>query len=200
MRPHLIGIAGPSCAGKGQLATWLRRTLGAAVLDLDCYYREQGHVPLEERRAINYDVPSALDTELLFEHAGRIAAGETVSKPVYDFALHTRSDKTTLFTFGSYVVVEGLFALHWPELRRLLDTKVFVDAPNDECLRRRVARDTTERGRQKDDVERQFAAQVLPAADLYVRPSTAFADVVLDGRAHWEDNGARVVELLRRNT
>ena len=118
------------------------------------------------------------------------------SKPRYDFSLHTRLDATVPFPSAPYVIIEGLFTLHWPEFRELLDTKIFIDAPDDQCLRRRIARDTTERGREEADVVRQFNEQVLPAAIYHVRPTAKFADLVLDGLVHWEDNGDRVVRML----
>lgn len=196
MKPYLIGIAGPSCAGKGEIAAWLGRHLEAAVLDLDSYYRDQRDIPFETRCLMNYDIPPALDTGLLFRQVRQIAAGEAIDKPSYDFTRHTRNEGTTRFEPAPHVIVDGLFALYWPELREVLDLKVFVDTPDEECLRRRVARDTTERGRERDDVIRQVTQQVLPAAAEYVRPTQAFADLVLDGRLGWEENGARVFQRV----
>ncbi|MCC7156004.1 MAG: uridine kinase [Bryobacterales bacterium] len=196
MKPYLIGVAGPSCAGKGEIAGWLSQHLEAAVLDLDGYYRDQRDIPFETRRLMNYDVPSALDTDLLFRQIRRIADGEGIDKPSYDFTRHTRNEGTTRFEPAPYVIVDGLFALYWPELRAVMDLKVFVDAPDDECLRRRVARDTTERGRERDDVIRQVTQQVLPAAAEYVRPTRAFADLVVDGRLGWAENGARIFQWI----
>lgn len=200
MRPYLIGIAGPSCAGKGALAAWLSGRLQASVLDLDSYYREQRHIPFEERRLLNYDVPRALDKDLLLLQVREIAAGRTVQKPVYDFVRHTRADSVVEFVPAGFVIIDGLFTLYWPELRESMSLKVFVDTPDEECLRRRVSRDTTERGRDVDDVIRQFTNQVLPAAREYVRPTRAFADLVLDGCAPWEVNGALVLERIHSLT
>ena len=196
MRPHLIGIAGPSGAGKGELSSWLAGRLGGVILDLDGYYREQGHIPFEVRCLMDYDQPSALDTDLLFGQMARLAAGEAIQKPVYDFSRHTRAAETLWFAPSPCVILEGLFTLYWPELRALLGTKIFIDAPDDVCLQRRIARDTTQRGREKGDVERQFYDQVLPAAIRHVRPTAQYADLVLDGLEPWEKNGGRVLGML----
>ena len=196
MKPHLIGIAGPSCSGKGELAAWLQGPLDASILDLDDYYRDQPHVPPEVRRLMNYDVPDALDCELLFDHLKRVAGGEPIERPRYDFTLHTRAGGTVTFVPGPYVIVDGLFALYWPEIRDLMSTRIFIDAPDEECLRRRIARDTLLRGRQEQDVIRQFEQQVRPAAIQHVRPTARFADLKLDGCVAWEKNGPLVLERL----
>ncbi len=195
---YLIGIAGPSGAGKTYLATHLAAALNASVLALDSYYRDLSHLPLEERARINFDAPQALDHELIVEQVASLRNNETVHLPVYDFTTHTRTRRTEVLRPSDVVIVEGLFTLHWPSLRELLGTKVFVNLNDEVCLMRRQARDVRERGRTPESVLEQYAAVVAPMAQRYVRPSIVFADVVVSGTESIAEGVSRVLAHYER--
>jgi uridine kinase len=178
---YLIGIAGPSGAGKTYLARRLAAALHAKVVALDRYYRDLSHLSFEERAAINFDAPQALEHELLIAQVARLRNAEAVQLPVYDFGSHTRAAATEILRPSDVLLVEGLFALHWPELRELLGTKVYVDLDDEICLARRQQRDIRERGRTPESVIEQYTATVAPMAQHYVRPTIAYADVVVCG-------------------
>lgn len=177
---RVIGIAGPSCSGKTTLAIRLARTVDgdARVVGLDAYYREQQGVPDEE---INVDVPEAIEHELLVDHIGRLIAGESVERPVYDFVTHSRAVRGVRVAPGDTIIVEGLFTFYWPELRALLDFSVFVDADHDTCIERRVERDVRERGRTKKSVREVYEKKVRPMCDTYVHTTRQYADLILSG-------------------
>jgi uridine kinase len=196
---YLIGIAGPSGAGKSFLAKHLKSAIEAHVLELDRYYRDLSHLPLAERVRINFDAPEALEHELLIEQVGRLRNRETMQLPVYDFTTHTRSERTEAFQPAAVLIVEGLFTLHWPGLRELLGTKVYVDLNDDVCLTRRIDRDVRERGRTIESVIEQYKTTVAPMAQRYVRPTIAHADVVVTGTDPIAVGVARVVEHYRRS-
>ncbi|MGB9610874.1 MAG: uridine kinase family protein, partial [Bryobacteraceae bacterium] len=149
---HLVGIAGPSCAGKTELARWLGARLGAPVLNLDHYYVDLAHLPLEERAKTNFDEPAAVDREAILEDVAALGRGEPVTAPLYDFSTHARARGGERIVPTGLVVVEGLFALYWPELREHFFVKLFVDAPDALCLARRLERDVRERGRTPESV------------------------------------------------
>jgi uridine kinase len=197
---YLIGIAGPSGSGKSFLAQHLKAALDAEVLELDRYYRDLSHLPLEQRAKMNFDAPEALEHELLIEQVARLRDSEAVELPVYDFTTHTRRAKTEMLRPSKVIVVEGLFTLHWPGLRELLGTKVYVDLHDEVCLTRRKERDVRERGRTAQSVVEQFEATVAPMARRYVHPTIVHADVVVAGHARIEDGVARVVEHYRWRT
>ena len=199
-RPHLIGIAGASGAGKSALAHAVATRLSTGpvvpVVPLDAYYR-----PVTGTRDTwteqNFDSPEALDQELMATHLGRLAAGQAIDRPVYDFASHSRCAETARVSAGPFVVVEGLLSLYWETIRRLLGTRVYVTADDAVCLKRRVTRDVQERGRTEASVLAQWAATVRPMHDRYVLPTRALADLVVSGSGPLDETAARVVTHAR---
>jgi uridine kinase len=199
-KSYLIGIAGPSGAGKSYLARHLSDYLRAPVLSLDHYYRDLSHLPLEVRALSNFDDPSALEHDLLIAHVAQLAEARAIAVPIYDFSVHTRTAQTQPFEPAPFVIVEGLFTLHWPELRNLLGTRVYVEMTDDVCLHRRQERDVRERGRTPESVVEQFRSTVAPMAERYVRPTQEHAHVVVFGSALISEEVECVLEHIRLNT
>ena len=198
-RPYLIGIAGPSCGGKTKLARHLSRRLSAVILPLDCYYFDLSHLPLAERAHSNFDVPEALDRELFLAHVAGLSQGQEIPRPVYDFAIHSRTGRVEIVKPGRFVIVEGLFGLYWEEARKLFRTKVFVDLDDKSCLERRIARDVRERGRTPESVLQQFNETVRPMAETYIRPTQSFSDLTVRGDDSIDHSIAAVMAHVKRN-
>lgn len=189
-KPFIIGIGGPSCSGKTVLALSVMQKLGlenVVHFALDSYYRDLREISPEERAAVNFDAPTALDWPLLRGHVAALSAGESVQAPVYNFATHVREQDHHVIVPNTYIIVEGLFALYDEALRRVYGTAVFVEVPDEVCLARRLARDTAERGRTRESVLAQYAATVRPMAEEYLLPTSSHADLVLDGEAPLDD-------------
>ena len=181
-KPILIGIAGCSGSGKTTLAHELAHQLEATLFPLDLYYRDLSHFPLDLRDKRNFDHPDSLESELFVAHIQDLARGRTIQRPIYDFATHSRVPGAfEPVSPSKFVLVEGILALHYPELHPLFDFSVYVDAPNEICLKRRIYRDMRERGRTKASVIAQFEATARPMADLYVVPSQHRATMVVAG-------------------
>ena len=197
MKPHIIGIAGPSSSGKTELAKQVCLKLpGTSIVSLDSYYRGYAHLRLEERTHINFDHPDALDWELLHEHLRDLTGGRAFEEPVYSFAEYTRLPGTRMIEPHQHVIVEGLFVFYWPELRDILDTKVFVETDPAVCFKRRLRRDVAERGRTEESVREQYARTVLPGAERFVNPTKRFADLVVSGEEPLDRSTAAVMEEL----
>ncbi|MFB3915324.1 MAG: uridine kinase [Terriglobales bacterium] len=197
-KPYLIGIAGPSCAGKTELGQRLAVLLPAPILALDNYYLDRSDYPAQQRSQFNFDVPESLDHDLFLAHVRALSLGEEVARPVYDFTTHTRTRTTKLIRPGPFVIVEGLFLFHWEDVRALIDTCVFVDLDDRTCLGRRIFRDVNERGRAPEAVIMQFAQTVRPMAEKYVRPTQKFAGVVLCGDDPIDSSVAAVMAHVDR--
>ena len=139
---------------------------------------------LQDRAKQNYDAPFAIDVKLLESHIRDYAAGRAIDVPIYDFAEHLRvSDRREHIPASSLLIVEGILALHFAQLRQHFDMSIYLEAPDDVCFHRRKVRDITERGRSLDFILWQYKNNVLPAVWQYVLPSKRFADLVLDSEA-----------------
>jgi uridine kinase len=194
----VVGIAGCSGSGKTTLARELARELGATLFPLDLYYRDLAQFPLDERSMQNFDHPDSLESELFIEHIRELAEGRAIQRPVYDFSRHTRvAGKFETVEPAAFVVVEGILALHYEELWPLYDFSVYVDAPNEICLSRRIYRDMRERGRTEASVREQFEAAVRPMAERYVQPSQAQASITVSGAEALDWSIERVLRGLR---
>ncbi len=181
-RPLVLAIAGCSGSGKTTLARELATQLDATLFPLDLYYRDLSQFPLDSRHKRNFDHPDSLESELIIEHVRGLANGQTVQRPVYDFKTHSRvASAFDTIVPQAVVIVEGILALHFAELLPFYDFSVYVNAPNEICLKRRIYRDMIERGRTEQSVREQFEVTARPMADLYVVPSAARASLIVEG-------------------
>ena len=180
---YVIGIAGGSGSGKSTFAARLREQFpdSVALISCDNYYRAHDDIPLEERRLLNYDAPEALEFDLMVSHLRALKRGEAVDCPVYDFALHNRSDKILRIDPRPVIIVDGILILSDPALRETFDLKIYVEADADERILRRARRDMEVRGRHIDDIMEQYLTTVKPMHEQYVEPSKKHADLILNG-------------------
>ncbi len=181
-KPVFIGIAGGTGSGKSTFTNRLKEAFGdrVSVVYYDNYYRCRDDLPFEERKKINYDHPDAFETDLLIKHIRALKDGQEVECPVYDYTVHNRSGKTILIRPADVILVEGIMVLQNEELRKLLDIKVYVEADADERILRRVIRDVKERGRDIEGIAKQYLTTVKPMHYLYVEPTRAMADIVIN--------------------
>ena len=183
----VVGISGASGAGKTTLARKLARSLGnhAVLICQDSYYRDLSHLTHDERTQVNFDHPNAIDFELMRTHILALKEGKNISQPIYDFKASTRTHETAQVEAKKILIVEGCLLLAIPEIRELLDIKLFVDTDLDICLIRRIERDQKERGRAFQDIQAQYFATVRPMFFKFIAPSKTFADMIIP--AHHEN-------------
>ena len=197
-RPILLGIAGCSGSGKTTLARELAAGLDATLFPLDLYYRDLSQFPLDARDKRNFDHPDSLESELFLAHLRNLAEGQPIQRPIYDFKTHTRvAGAFEPVTPRRVVIVEGILALHYPELLPLYTLSVFVEAPDDVCLNRRIHRDMRERGRTEASVREQYEAAVRPMAERYILPSQVHATLTVSGCESLDWSVERVRRTLR---
>jgi len=177
----VIGIAGGTGSGKTTLMkNLLERFSGnVTVLSHDNYYRRLDHLNFEDRCRVNYDEPAALETDLMVRHLDALRHGQAIDCPVYDFANHNRSDQVLRIEPRKVIIVEGILIFTDPDLRRLMDIKIFVDTDADIRLCRRIKRDVNKRGRTLESVIEQYQTTVKPMHEKHVEPSKKYADIVV---------------------
>ena len=181
---NLIGIAGETASGKSTFCARLldRVPTGLVrVLNLDSYYRSREHLSVVERGQVNFDHPDAFDYQLLMDHVDKLCHGHDVQVPVYDFHSHVRLSDTIELTWAPVIVVEGILALYWEDLRRRYDYGIYLDAPENLRLKRRIARDTAERGRTRESVIEQWKSSVQAMSAEFCLPTKQYANLVVDG-------------------
>ncbi len=185
--PVVIGVGGGSGSGKTTVVRRIVESLPAdhvSVLEHDRYYRDRSDLRLEERAALNYDHPDALETDLMVTHVADLRAGKAVEVPTYDFARYTRKTQTDRVEPRSAIIVEGILIYTDARLRELMDIKVFVDADADTRFIRRLRRDVAERGRTMDSVIDQYVTTVKPMHLEFVEPSKRYADIIIPIGGH----------------
>lgn len=177
----VIGIAGGTGSGKTTLMKNLIERYGndVTVLSHDNYYKRRDDLTYEERCAINYDEPDALETDLMAVHLDRLRHGQAVDCPLYDFTQHNRSAETLHIEPRRVIIVEGILIFENKPLRDLMDIKIFVDTDADVRLCRRIKRDVTKRGRTLESVLQQYQQTVKPMHEKYVEPSKRYADIIV---------------------
>lgn len=186
-KPVVIGVAGGSGSGKTSVTRSIcNRFKGHSImmLEQDYYYKDQSNIPFEERLKTNYDHPLAFDTDLLIEHIEKLLRYETIQKPVYDYALHTRSMEVIEVEPKDVIILEGILILEDERLRNLMDIKLFVDTDADLRIIRRLIRDIKERGRSMDSVIDQYVNVVRPMHNQFIEPTKRYADIIIPEGGH----------------
>jgi len=181
---QLILIGGGTCSGK----TTIARAIGKRIHDLksviishDNYYKDLSHLPPDESKRVNFDHPDAIDTKYLIKDVKQMLKGKAVNVPDYSFVYHQRGEGTLCIANADVIILEGIFALYYPELLELSDLKIFVDTDADIRLARRIQRDTLERGRDVESVLTQYLETVKPSHQAFIDPSKKNADVIIPG-------------------
>lgn len=181
-RPILIGITGGTGSGKSTVTHEIYKSLAdesIAIIEQDSYYKDQSDMPFEERVKTNYDHPDAFDTKLMIEHLHSLLEGKAIDKPSYDFSVHNRKKETVKVYPKDIIILEGLMILTEPEVRNMLDIKIFVDTDADVRIVRRIQRDIEERGRTIDSVINQYINVVRPMHLEFIEPTKRYADIII---------------------
>jgi uridine kinase len=178
----IIGIAGGTGSGKTTVVRKILERLPVGevvILPQDSYYRDSADIPLEERLEINFDHPDAIEFELLIKHLKDLRKGKDIEQPIYSYLTCTRSSDTIAVKPCRVIIVEGILILTHPELRKLMDLKVFVDADSDDRLIRVMNRDIVERGRTVEKVIERYECTVKPMHIQFIEPTKRFSDLIV---------------------
>jgi len=191
-RPVLIGVTGGSGSGKTTVSKHIFEKLAGesvTMIPQDAYYNDQTDMSMDERKAVNYDHPDSFDTALLSQHLKQLLAGESVEQPTYDYKEYNRAAETITIEPTDVIIVEGVLLFVEPEVRDLLDIKIYVDTDDDIRFIRRMQRDFVERGRSTESVVSQYLATVKPMYHQFVEPTKRYANIILP------DGGENIVGI-----
>ncbi len=178
----MIGIAGGTGSGKTTVVNKILERIPAdhvALMPQDAYYRDNSHLPAEERQKINFDHPDSLEFDLLVKHLKHLRKGHPVEQPVYSYLTCTRSGETVRVDPKEVVILEGILLFTYPPLIREIDIKVYVDADADDRLARVIRRDMKERGRDLKKVLKRYRKTVKPMHLQFIEPSKRHADLIV---------------------
>lgn len=175
-------VAGGSASGKSTVVQSILNKAGiqhVLVLNQDDYYLDQKDLPMEKRVLMNYDHPNSIDIELLKSDLAKLLQGKSIDKPVYDYNLYTRSDKTVKVSSKPIIILEGILSLVDADIRSLADLKLYVELDDDIRFIRRLTRDVKNRGRTMNSVINQYITTVKPMYHKYVKPTKRYADIII---------------------
>lgn len=183
----IVGIAGGSGSGKTTVVKKIIENLPqntVTVIPQDSYYKDNSNIPLEERRKINFDHPNSIEWELLVQHIKALKNNQAIEQPTYSYLTCTRNAQTVHIEPSNVILIEGIMVLGQPELRDVIDLKVFVDADPDDRLSRIIERDIVERGRDVQTVLTRYDATVKPSHLLFIEPTKRYADIIVPQGGH----------------
>ncbi len=186
-KPVVIGVTGGSGSGKTSVTKAIYESFkghSILILEQDYYYKDQSHLPFEQRLKTNYDHPLAFDNDLLIKHIEQLLRYEPIDKPVYDYSMHTRSNEVIKVEPKDVIILEGILVLEEARLRNLMDMKLYVDTDADLRIIRRLMRDIKERGRSIDSVIEQYVNVVRPMHNQFIEPTKRYADIIIPEGGH----------------
>lgn len=193
----IIAVAGGSASGKSSIVKHIDQYFkdDLIVIGHDNYYKAHDDISFEQRAKLNYDYPDAFDNDLFYKDLIKLQNNEAIDMPTYDYTIHTRSKKKIRINPTKIILIEGILVLENKKIRDITDTKVFIDADSDVRLKRRILRDTKERGRSLESVLEQYINQVKPMHEKYVEPTKKYADIIIPRGA----KNTKGIEILIRH-
>ena len=192
----IIGIAGGTGSGKTTVVREIQKYFApgeVVIMPQDSYYKDSSHVPVAERQNINFDHPNAFDWELLSHHVALLKEGQAIEQPTYSYLTCTRQPETIHVEPREVIIIEGILALCDPQLRDLMDLKIFVDAEPDDRLIRVIRRDVVERGRTAEAVMDRYERVLKPMHMEFIEPTKRYADVIIPQGGH----NRRAISMLQ---
>ncbi len=195
-----IGVYGGTGSGKTTIVSQIVSefpTSEIQVISQDSYYKDTSHLTFDERCALNFDHPNAIDFPLLYQHVNSLKNGENIEQPVYSFETHNRTKETVTVVPKKILIIEGILILNYPKLRSLFDLKIFIDADSDMRMERRVSRDISERGRTPEEVLNRYLNTLKPMHKQFIEPMKVHADITLENHQNTPLNLSKLIDKIK---
>jgi len=195
-----IGVYGGTGSGKTTIVSQIVSefpTSEIQVISQDSYYKDTSHLTFDERCALNFDHPDAIDFPLLYQHVNSLKNGDNIEQPVYSFETHNRTKETVTVVPKKILIIEGILILNYPKLRSLFDLKIFIDADSDMRMERRVSRDISERGRTPEEVLNRYLNTLKPMHKQFIEPMKVHADITLENHQNTPLNLSELIDKIK---
>ena len=195
-----IGVYGGTGSGKTTIVSQIVSefpTSEIQVISQDSYYKDTSQLTFDERCALNFDHPDAIDFPLLYQHVNSLKNGENIEQPVYSFETHNRTKETVTVVPKKILIIEGILILNYPKLRSLFDLKIFIDADSDMRMERRVSRDISERGRTPEEVLNRYLNTLKPMHKQFIEPMKVHADITLENHQNTPLNLSELIDKIK---
>jgi uridine kinase len=195
-----IGVYGGTGSGKTTIVSQIVSefpTSEIQVISQDSYYKDTSNLNFDERCALNFDHPDAIDFPLLYQHVNSLKNGENIEQPVYSFETHNRTKETVTVVPKKILIIEGILILNYPKLRSLFDLKIFIDADSDMRMERRVSRDISERGRTPEEVLNRYLNTLKPMHKQFIEPMKVHADITLENHQNTPLNLSELIDKIK---
>ena len=195
-----IGVYGGTGSGKTTIVSQIVSefpTSEIQVISQDSYYKDTSHLTFDERCALNFDHPDAIDFPLLYQHVNSLKNGENIEQPVYSFETHNRTKETVTVVPKKILIIEGILILNYPKLRSLFDLKIFIDADSDMRMERLVSRDISERGRTPEEVLNRYLNTLKPMHKQFIEPMKVHADITLENHQNTPLNISELIDKIK---
>ena len=195
-----IGVYGGTGSGKTTIVSKIISefpTNEIQVISQDSYYKDTSHLTFEERCALNFDHPDAIDFPLLYQHVNSLKNGDNIEQPVYSFETHNRTKETVTVVPKKILIIEGILILNYPKLRSLFDLKIYIDADSDMRMERRVSRDISERGRTPEEVLNRYLNTLKPMHKQFIEPMKVHADITLENHQNTQLNLSELIDKIK---
>jgi uridine kinase len=180
----VIGIAGGSGSGKTTLVNSILERVPydqISLLSQDSYYKDSSHLPMEQRRALNFDHPDSIEWDLMLNHVMQLKNGNAIETPTYSYLSCTRQPETIHVEPKQILLIEGILILTHLPLCKEMDMRLYLEVDADHRLSRIIERDMESRGRTAQDVIARYYKTVRPMHEEFIRPSRERADMLVMG-------------------
>lgn len=196
----IIGITGGTGSGKTTIVNEVINLFDASkicLLSSDSYYKNNASLDFNQRDKLNYDIPEAIDFDLLNKHIDLLKQEININVPNYCFTTHLRLEKTTVLEPKKILIIEGILILTNKTLRDSINYSVFLDCPRDVRFQRRLDRDIKERGRNYNDVINLFETRLDIMHSEFVEPHKTFCDLILNTNENININP--LINVIKKN-
>lgn len=198
---YIIGITGGTASGKTTFVDLIKRQFSeqdVGIISQDDYYKPLSHLTVQEREQINFDHPDSIDFKLFHEHIIALKTRKSIMVPNYCFATHDRLAQTTNITPKKVLIIEGILILSQAEIKNACNYTIFIDAPHEIRIQRRLKRDVNERGRTPESVIEQFNTNIAPMHKTFVEPVKTGVNLVIDGTQKMDSNVRKISDLITK--